>query len=600
MCCPVRNKASFGFHSFPAKPMTKNEAKTPQYLQVSRTISILAFAILAVTTVSGVTTLAALAVAGVIVVVALATCSMRDLQTYTKICQTAGMIFNQNQVKDFELNVKLGECEALPTEHCADTVEWRKKLLAAAQHNIVISGNYCGGDHFVEFLGLVEKKIEACPNIKVVIISSPKFIGSKKEFVEGKGKWKFIRNWRGHWIEKKGKSLSAIQQLSKKYPNNFSLVESPDIWHISPGLKKATNHTKVMAIDYGRYFILGGSGIKDNFAGTGLDNFSKHDFLRQQDSMYQQPAAAAAEDEGFIGRLMPGEFRDMDFVFHSYSGKATAGSQVYKQALLLAHRWEQYNKMMRREKAVVVKAEELGLLTNELTPILEGDSITTQLLKTRIPPKKSIKTRVESFHLSDKKASGVAFEVFASGPEQTQSAFEAQLIEKIEKSKKRIVINHMYFHPTAKVMDALIAAAKRGVTITIISSGIHKRCPTGHRVFGPRNKYNYAYLRNSLPEYQRHRVEIFEFEQNKKGNHKKVIVIDDQVIAGSSNLGYKSLVTTSDHELNFFARSKKFAEQTMEVCRVDIKHSRKITNLRLSPGEYLRASLHRVLAPLIG
>ena len=159
----------------------------------------------------------------------------------------------------------------------------------------------------------------------------------------------------------------------------------------------------------------------------------------------------------------------------------------------------------------------------------------------------------------------------------------------------------MYFQPTTAIMNALTDAAKRGVKIKIITSGVYKDCPSSHLVFGPRNKYNYAYLVNSLSEQDRENVEIFEYQQKKKGNHKKVIVIDDQVIAGSSNLGYKSLVTTSDHELNFFAKSQAFADETMKICDIDIQHSKKVVDpITLSVNEYFQAFLHRLMAPLIG
>lgn len=43
-----------------------------------------------------------------------------------------------------ELKKKEYACDMLPTEHSADTNLWRNELIKKAQHNIVISGNYCG------------------------------------------------------------------------------------------------------------------------------------------------------------------------------------------------------------------------------------------------------------------------------------------------------------------------------------------------------------------------------------------------------------------------------------------------------------------------
>jgi hypothetical protein len=519
---------------------------------------------------------------------------------YKHICETAGIVFqNAEQVKKFEVSGIKGTCGAIATEHCADTEIWRNDLIKAAEHNIVLSGNYCGGRSFARLLTLIKKQITAKVHLKVIIIASPNFI--------------------------KNNNLKKVKTFSNKYPNNFSFVESPDIWHVSTTLKKSTNHTKCMVIDYGKYFILGGSGVKDNFAETGLDHLTREEFIKQrklereagvqlnfssaessQVKELQQDIEAAQEnpnaEDGLLGKLIPGNFRDMDFVFRCQGGKSPSGKQVYKQMLLLCYRWEQYNKMLKEEiDQTKLNVNDLGVFTGQLTAISPQDSLVVQLLKTPIPRWESIKTRVSEFDESTKKCSDISFRIFASGPEHNSSKFTEELEKKIKKAKHQIIINHMYFQPTACIMNALIEAAERGVKITIITAGVYKDCPGSHLAFGPRNKYNYAYLVSSLPADKRANVEVYEFQQKKKGNHKKVIVIDDHVIAGNSNLGYKSLYTTSDHELNFFAKSQQFANETLKICDIDIKYSQKIEDLTsLSVQDYLQAALHRMMAPLIG
>ncbi len=66
--------------------------------------------------------------------------------------------------------------------------------------------------------------------------------------------------------------MSRLKIISQRYEGRFSLVDSPDSYF---GSKKITNHTKCTVIDYGRYFIQGGSGIKDNFANEGVLHHSK-------------------------------------------------------------------------------------------------------------------------------------------------------------------------------------------------------------------------------------------------------------------------------------------------------------------------------------
>ena len=73
-------------------------------------------------------------------------------------------------------------------------------------------------------------------------------------------------------------------------------------------------------------------------------------------------------EDGFLGKLIPGNFRDMDFVFRCQGGKSPSGKQVYKQMLLLCYRWEQYNLMLKKETAPnQLKVSKLGVFTNEET-----------------------------------------------------------------------------------------------------------------------------------------------------------------------------------------------------------------------------------------
>lgn len=492
-----------------------------------------------------------------------------EFYSQQQICETAGLVIqNPEQFNKFQLTPEMGDCEALPTEHCADTEQWRKKLLEAAQENIVISGNYCGGNSFVEFLNDIEAQLVKKKALKVVIISSPKFL--------------------------KGPCKQRVKDLLEKYPERFSLVKSPDIWHISPGIKKSTNHTKCMVIDYGKYFILGGSGIKDNFANTGLENLTKEQFLKQAAKTENTP-----DNDGLLGMILPGSFRDMDFVFKSKYGNNSVGRQVYKQMLLLSYRWEQYNKMI-KGKAVSAPPAHLAAFDGVPSPSHDQDSVTMQLMKTPCPHWAFVRTTVAGFEESDKKAQNVAFKVLASGPEQRKSHFAEELLLRIKSAQESIAINHMYFHPTNEIMNALIDAANRGVKIKIITCGVYENCPMSHHTFGPRNKSNCTHLVQSVKPEHRVNVEIYEFQQRKIGNHKKAIIIDDYVIAGSSNLGYKSLVTTSDHELNFIAKSRSFADKTMEVFQTDINHSHPRSDFSLSFNEKTRTFSHESLAFLIG
>jgi phosphatidylserine/phosphatidylglycerophosphate/cardiolipin synthase-like enzyme len=124
-------------------------------------------------------------------------------------------------------------------------------------------------------------------------------------------------------------------------------------------------------------------------------------------------------------------------------------------------------------------------------------------------------------------------------------------------------------------MTELIAAVKRGVNLTIITAGLTKDCPKGQKIFGPKNIAHYTQLFNSLEEdAERDRVKIYEFEQNKKGLHKKIVIIDDSILAGSSNLDPKCFGWMGDHDMNFIAKSQELVDQTKRIIREDIQYSR--------------------------
>lgn len=514
---------------------------------------------------------------------------------------------------------KVFHCSVIPTLHCADTQEWRKRLILSAQHNIVISGNYCGGKALDDLLKLIEKQMEKIPNLQVLIIGHPDFLTDKPK-----------AKVNPHMNKKR------LANLRKKYPERFCFVNSPDIYY---GAKKVTNHTKCTIIDFGRYYIQGGSGIKDNFALTGLDDLTVEQYLEADKVNFRQkrtneevtnemgknqevdaqeeegpPTAVLEEtspksimgsisdekteeknattDGGIIGLLIPGNFRDQDFVFECEKDGLETGTRMYREALLLAYKWDQFNKDNKHrlppeswdlddfEPSKIHYPALRDLAFPEEATISKDDNVLYRMLKTQVPDLNSITTQVVEFDENPKKIMEVGVKLFFTGPEQKkQSPFTKEIVASIRAAKKEIVVNHMYFQPTTEVMIELINAVKRGVKLTIVTAGVTKNCPNSQKIFGPRNEYNYYYLLTSLQPHHRENVKIYEYEQDKKGLHKKVVIIDDQIFAGSSNLGYKSLALMGDHEMNFKAQSQNLVDQTMQIIDEDIKHSRVVKKM---------------------
>ena len=432
---------------------------------------------------------------------------------------------------------------AFPTKHSAETVKWRKRLVKAAKENIVISGNYCGGKTFDDLLDVIREQLEMKPQLKVVILSSSMYLGERVK----------------------------LDQILKEYPERVQMIKTDDVIHYSSGVNMSTNHTKCVVIDSGKYFILGGSGITDAWTDTGTENEVLYPDLQKK------PGLSVYE------KIIPIDFRDTDTVFRSVCGsKAPIGIKVYKQMLRLASRWEHLNAH-----------------SNEMP--IENESVTQKLLSK--PKLKCSDTEVYGFFSHKQMTLIPDLKIYAAGPEHKDNPFFEEIIQRVEQAKKRIMINHMFFHPPKRLMDALIRAAHRGVKMTLITNNVHATSPYSHHIFGPRNQYNYTRLINALPKEIQPNVSIYEYTQNDRGSHKKVIIVDDAVLAGNGNLGYKTLEAQADHELHYVASSKGFAEKAMLGCQEDIRFSVKknVKNLpEIGLCTFVGAKAHEKLAHFIG
>jgi hypothetical protein len=567
--------------------------------------------------------------------------------------------------------------QMLPTAHCAETHDWRKALVQAAEHNIVISGNYCGQTAFDEILELIREKLEQNENLKVVIISSPNFV---KDIPE-----KNIEN------------QTLIAELKQRFPAQFSVVYSPDVWmmEVGAGCKRTTNHTKYFGIDWGRYYVMGGSAIKDNFNMSGTDSITKilsdeenvqlahfEEMLSNLQEEWERPNANLAVirekiqeclvvgesvkhtlshspnfsreyapvleklssipqlirqeferetplavdpdapvqlkfnpqidllidsyDDDLFGMIVPGNFRDMDFVFSDPNDGYSSGRQLFLEMVRLAYYWESLNASHENNHAISsftpTEVAHLPIFTQKEAQDPEStDSVAHRIMREPMPKSSKVHTRkVGGFE----KSQIGSLQMLYQGPEQLSgtSEFSSKVLELIKNAKEKIVIDHMYFCPTDAIMEALREAIEnRGVQVEIITCARTEDCPNNQKVFGPYNKWNWVKLANQLSPEHRQNLKVFLFTEKQKGLHKKVIVFDEEtVLAGSSNLGYKSLVTSSDHEINFIAKSKGFADKTLKICEQDKKLSQEITNTtEISLVESLQAVIYSGVTPFV-
>ncbi|MBS0652388.1 MAG: phosphatidylserine/phosphatidylglycerophosphate/cardiolipin synthase family protein, partial [Verrucomicrobia bacterium] len=462
------------------------------------------------------------------------------------------------------------------------------------------------------------------------------------------------------------------------------------------GYKKSTNHTKYIGIDWGRYYIMGGSAIKDNFNMSGVDNifeilspeenarfeqlqerltdlkeewkrpipdlsaaaqknqecldlcqaveqmlrnsphYSSVEFspileklssnlqlIRQAAALenplefypqhadqvhseFKEDKSKGVTDDGLIGMLVPGNFRDMDFVFSDRNDGYSSGRQLFLEMVRMAYRWEALNAAYKHRKDISFfspsQVAELPIFTGDEAQRPSGkDSVTHRIMREPMPSSISLHTPViPGFEESE----AGSLQVLYQGPEQLSGTneFSSKTLELIRNAERRIVFNHMYFCPTDEIMAALKEAVEqRGVQIEIITCGETENCPMGQKTFGPYNKWNWVKFANQLaPEY-RQNLKVFLYAQKKKGLHKKVIVFDDKaILAGSSNFGYKSLVTSSDHEVNFVAKSEDLVQKTLAICEEDKKLSQEVADVtEISQKEHLQAMLYYSTRSLI-
>lgn len=464
-----------------------------------------------------------------------------------------------------------GDSQSLVCKDTKESFEWKKRLIQAAKSNIVLSGNYCGGDSFNEILDLMEPKLKQ--GVKIVILSSSRFLTEKNR--------------------------ERIQILEETYPDLFSLVPTDDVWTVSPNLKKVTNHAKGLSIDNGAYFLTGGSGLEDKYAyrkGVGDGEEGQH----------------AGNSGGWLKQILPKNFRDMDFVFKSClplneegAVEVGVGGHFHYELLKLANLWtSSYNRNVENQEVKTQNVKQC-LEEYEANP-QQGDVL------------------IEDFDSSQRTNEKCFTQIFATGPEHESSPFLESMIARINAAQERIFINHMYFHPGSKLSEALVNAANRGVKITIITNDNQEFSPGSHAFFGNRNKYHYQKLfESTLEEYQEN-IRVFAYGQKYKNSprkttlHGKAMVVDNYVIAGSGNMGYKSLETMSDHELNFITESEEMANAAVEAFEENIYSTRIVEDEEnghqevplsreiVNPGEKLSfkermfTHLHQALAPIIG
>ncbi len=410
-----------------------------------------------------------------------------------------------------------------------------------AEKRIVLSGNYCGGEPFDEILDIMEQRLAEKPELKIVILMSPRMVQLS--------------------------NLGRIERLKMQHPDRFQVVTCGERWmNTSSTLyKRVTNHTKALVVD-GKHCVMGGSGIQERWS--------------YSDGVGEKVPYAKKSKLKLDGAMLAEQFRDMDFLF---SGEK-AGKELDEELLKLARIWENYNSAEAKEKTDIENTPVAQLLSEEPEPC------TTTLPEDHLP--KMVDT-------SD-------FQLYSQGPEMSHSAFMQRVISEIQAAERHIYIDHQYVHPTDEMMDLIADKVNQGVPLTVVTNGYESYSPIGHSVFGARNRSVRRQIYKKIRPENRHLFNWYEYGHGELNTprattlHSKVIVVDDTVLSGSSNLGFKSSVTCSDHEINFACKSREFAEQAIAAIESDaFRHQQEVhvdengTPLRDGDGNIVRVPLSR-------
>jgi cardiolipin synthase A/B len=131
----------------------------------------------------------------------------------------------------------------------------------------------------------------------------------------------------------------------------------------------------------------------------------------------------------------------------------------------------------------------------------------------------------------------------------------------IASARKRLWIANSYFIPTGPIQDMLIAKAKQGVDVRVLTPGRHHDIPPVHE--GQRATYA-RLLENG--------VRIWEYEVSMM--HSKSLVVDDRLsMVGSTNLDPLALKA---EEASLVVDDPALAAQLAQAFEADLAHSREI------------------------
>jgi cardiolipin synthase len=176
-------------------------------------------------------------------------------------------------------------------------------------------------------------------------------------------------------------------------------------------------------------------------------------------------------------------------------------------------------------------------------------------------------------------------QVFSSSPEGGSESMRLMYLLAITAAARSIDLSSAYFVPDDLTLRTLVAAARRGVRVRIITPGEHMDAETVRRA-----------SRATWGDLLQAGVAIFEYQPTMY--HCKVMIVDGLwVSVGSTNFDNRSFSLNDEANLNIL--DSDFARRQVEIFEQDIARSREIT-LAQWQQRPLREKLIEHAAALVG
>ncbi|WP_151634645.1 cardiolipin synthase [Noviherbaspirillum aerium] len=154
-------------------------------------------------------------------------------------------------------------------------------------------------------------------------------------------------------------------------------------------------------------------------------------------------------------------------------------------------------------------------------------------------------------------------QMFSSSPTGGSESMHLMYLLSIASSRETILLANSYFVPDELAIQALVAAARRGVKIRIITPGEHIDTEVVRRA-----------SRARWGELLEAGIEIYEYQPTMF--HCKIMIVDGYLVStGSTNFDNRSFRLNDEANLNIY--DKKFAEEMSREFEQDLARSRRVT-----------------------